>query len=328
MKILVTGADGLLGSNLVRELLNRNYQVRAFVHPGRKTGTLHYLRLQRIKGDLLNLDDLDRAFHDIDAVIHTAASVKLWPANSKTNIDINVKGTANVIQMALHHKISRMIHVGTATSFGFGTLQNPGTEENPYSGFHYRLGYLDSKFEAHQLVLDAVKQGLPAIIVNPTFLIGPYDSAPSSGAMIMAIYKGSLPGHAPGGKNFISVKDAATAIANALTMGRVGESYILGNRNMTYHEAFLVIASIVGAKAPALKLPRIAVLAYGLLGSAYGAITGKAPTVSYPVARISCDGHYYSAQKAIKELQLPQTPIENAVKEAFDWLIKNKIKQS
>lgn len=318
----------MLGSNLVRELLNRKYQVRAFVQPGRKTGTLHCLWLERLEGDLLNLEDLNNAFRDVDAVIHTAASVKMWPVNSKMNVDINVNGTANVIQMAMLHKVSRMIHVGTATSFGFGTLQNPGTEENPYSGSRYQLGYLDSKFDAHQLVLNAVKQGLPAVIVNPTFLIGPFDSAPSSGAMIMAIYKGALPGYAPGGKNYISVKDAATGIANALTMGRVGESYILGNRNMPYNEAFSMIAGIVGTKAPALKLPRLAVLAYGWLGSAFGIITGRAPAVSYPVARISCDGHYYSAQKAINELQLPQTPIENAMQEAFDWLIKDKIKHS
>ncbi len=326
MKILVTGADGLLGSNLVRELLNRDHQVRAFVQSGRSTGTLHSLKLEQFEGDLLNKESLDKAFEGVDAVIHTAASVKIWPVNSKTNVEINVTGTSNVIQMALKHKVVRMIHVGTATSFGYGTKQNPGTEENPYRGSRYQLGYLDSKFNAHQLVLDSVKQGLQAVIVNPTFLIGPFDSAPSSGAMIMAIYKNSIPGYAPGGKNYISVKDASIAIANAITMGRIGEGYILGNKNMNYHEAFSMIARIVGTKAPTLKLPRLAVLSYGWLGSFIGSITGRAPAVSYPVARISCDGHYYSARKAVNELLLPQTPIEIAMQDAFDWLLKNKMK--
>jgi dihydroflavonol-4-reductase len=216
-----------------------------------------------------------------------------------------------------------MVYVGTANSFGPGTKENPGTETNPYSSAKYGLGYIDSKYQAHLLVLDAVKQGLPAIIVNPTFMFGPHDSAPSSGAMIVAVYKGKAPGYSPGGKNYVYVKDVAVGICNALTMGRIGESYIPGNENLSYKEAFELIAKQIGAKTPNTRMPKFAVLAFGALSSGIASITGKAPAVSYPMARISCDGHYFSPAKAVTELQLPQTPVADAITEAFNWFKEN-----
>jgi dihydroflavonol-4-reductase len=183
---------------------------------------------------------------------------------------------------------------------------------------------MDSKFKAQQLILKEVKENsLPAIIVNPTFMFGPYDSAPSSGAMIVALHKGKVPGYTSGGRNYVCAKDAAVAIANALTKGRIGECYILGNQNLSYKEAFGKIASIIGVKPPSLPIPSAFAKLYGRVGSLIGTISGKAPAISYPLSRIACDEHYYSAKKAVQELELPQTPVEVGIKECFDWLKEN-----
>ncbi|MFT4664100.1 MAG: dihydroflavonol-4-reductase [Polaribacter sp.] len=324
MKILVTGADGMLGSNLVRELLNRGHKICAFLLPDSEAPTLQGLDIEFTYGNILDLNQLTFAAKGCDAVIHTAANTNIWPNRSEIVRKVNVDGTRNVVNAALAAKVKRMIYVGTANSFGFGSKESPGTEERPYKSAKYGLDYMDSKREAQELVLDAVKtKGLPAVIVNPTFMWGPYDSKPGAGAMILAIYQGKVPASAPGGRNYIYVKDVVIAIANALDKGTAGNCYIAGNENLNYTEAFNKIAKVVGVKPPTIRIPGFITKAYGRAMTSISAVTGKAPVVSYAMAQISCDDHYFSADKAIKELGMPQTDIEVAIKECFDWLKEN-----
>jgi len=324
MKILVTGADGLLGSNLVRELLNRGHNIRAFVQPGRQQKTLEGLSLEKFPGNLLNTYEVIKSAEGCDAVIHCAASTSVWPTRSEIVNKVNIEGTKNIISAVHQNKIQRMIYVGTANSFGFGSKENPGVEGNSYKSAMYGLDYMDSKYKAQQVILNEVKENsLPAIIVNPTFMFGPYDSNPSSGAMIVALYKGKVPGYTSGGRNYICAKDTAVAIANALTKGRVGECYILGNQNLSYKEAFGKIAATIGVKPPSISIPSVFAKLYGRVGSLIGTVTGKTPAISYPLSRIACDEHYFSPAKAVRELELPQTPIETGIKECFEWLKEN-----
>jgi dihydroflavonol-4-reductase len=326
MEILVTGPDGLLGSNLVRELLKRNYKVSVLIEPGKDPFTLKHLEVKKYYGNILNPDDLSVVFKDKDIVFHCAASTSVIPARSKIVNRVNIEGTQNVINQALKHKIKRLIYVGTANSFSFGTNKDePGEEGTPYISIKYGLDYMDSKYKAQQIVLKAVKEnGLPAIVVNPTFMIGPYDSRPSSGAMILAIYKGKIPGYSKGGKNYVAVKDVAFAMANAIEMGRIGECYILGNSNLSYKEAFNLIAHTIGGKEPKIKLPNLIVKTYGNINSLAASVFRFNPAITKELASISCDNHFYSVEKARKELLLPATPLQTAIKECFDWFKENK----
>jgi len=324
MKILVTGADGLLGSNLVRELLSRRHEIRAFVQPGRQQVTLEGLAIEKFAGNLLSTEEVVQSAEGCDAIIHCAASTAVWPIRSEIINKVNIDGTKNIIQAVYKNKVQRLIYVGTANSFGFGSKDQPGIEGNPYKSATYGLDYMDSKYKAMQVVLEEVKKNsLPAVVVNPTFMFGPYDSTPSSGAMIVALYKGKVPGYTSGGRNYLCAKDAAVAIANALTQGRVGECYILGNENLSYKEIFTKISSTIGVKPPSLSIPSVFAKLYGHIGSLIGTITGKAPAVSYPLSRIASDEHYYSPVKARKELGLPQTPVETGIRESFEWLKEN-----
>lgn len=324
MKILVTGADGLLGSNLVRELLSRGHVIRAFVQPGRQQKTLEGLIIEKSAGNLLNPDEVIKAAEGCEAIIHCAASTAVWPIRSEIINKVNIDGTKNIIQAVYKNNIHRLIYVGTANSFGFGSKSQPGVEGNPYKSATYGLDYMDSKYKAMQVVLEEVKTNkLPAVIVNPTFMFGPYDSTPSSGAMIVALYKGKVPGYTKGGRNYLCAKDAAVAIANALTKGRVGECYILGNENLSYREIFTKISNTIGVKPPSLAIPSVFAKLYGRIGSIIGNVTGNAPAISYPLARISADEHYYNPAKARTELGLPQTPVEAGIRESFEWLKEN-----
>ena len=325
MKVLVTGADGLLGSNLVRELLNRNYAVSVLLLEGIKSPTLDGLPITVYYGNILKPESLDAPFKNNDVVIHCAAATDVFPARNKFVNTVNIEGSQNIINACLKHSIKRLIYTGTANSFSFGaSKEKPGVEDTPYISLRYGLDYMDSKRYAQDMVLEAVKnKGLPAVVVNPTFMIGPYDTKPSSGQMILALHKGKVPGYTKGGKNYVAVKDAAVAISNAIDKGRIGECYILGNENLTYKEAFEKLANAIGAKPPKLKMANFVVKFYGTLSSFLATVFKFEPTVTKELAIISCDHHYYSAEKARTELGLPQTPIETAAKECLDWFKEN-----
>jgi len=324
MNVLVTGPDGLLGSNLIRELLNRGYSVTAMTENKKKSLTIENLPIQRIVGNLLNVQEIINATVGIDIVIHCAASTIMFPARSEIINMVNIGGTQNIVEACKKNKVKRLIYVGTANSFGSGNLINLGTEKNLYSSEHYGLDYMDSKYKAQLIVLENAKNGsLNAIVVNPTFMIGPFDSRPSSGEMVLSVYKRKIPGYTLGGKNFISVKDVAVAITNAITNARNGECYILGNENLTYKQAFEKIAKTIGVNPPRLKLPAKAVLAFGKINS-FLATTFKYTTkMPYELTLLSSEIHYYSSAKAREELGLPKTPIEVAIKDCFEWFLEN-----
>lgn len=322
-RVLVTGADGMHGSNLVRELLARKYNVRAFVQPGRFVKTLDGLDIEIACGDVLNIADVEDAMRDCDYVIHAAASTAIWPARSRKVYDINLEGTMNVVWAATALKIKRLVHVSSANVFAAGSENLPGDESGNFNGDKYGLDYINSKYDAQKVVMKAVHCGLDAIVVNPTFMIGPYDSAQGSNSIILALYKGKIMVNPPGGKNFVCAKDAAIAICNALTMGRKGECYILGNQNLSYKDFLQLIAGIVNSKAPRLTLSPSLIKFFGASTSMLAAIAHKRPLVSKTVARISCDQHFFSAKKAVLELQLPQTPVAKGIQEAFTWFKDN-----
>ena len=323
-RVLVTGGDGFLGTNVVRELLSRGYEVRTLIEPGRDPATLRGLPVVSVAGDIRDSTAVSSAGAGCDYIIHTAAFTSLWPSRSRLLHQVNVEGTVSVIRAALALSVKRLVYVGSANSFGFGTKESPGDESRPYSCGKYRLGYMDTKYDAHRGVLDAIeRKGLPALILAPTFMFGPHDTKPGSGRMILAIARNEVPGYTSGGRCFLSVKDAAVAIANALERGRVGESYILGNENLSYREIFELIARVVGVRPPRRKIPAFLSRAVGLFGSAAGTLIRIEPKISLPMARMSTDYHFYCAAKAVRELGLPQTKVEQAVGEAYNWFCEN-----
>jgi dihydroflavonol-4-reductase len=324
MKILVTGGDGFLGSNIVRVLLNRGLEVRVFLQKSRTTGTLDDLKVEKCYGDLLVPDEVLEAVQGCDYVIHAAANTSIWPPRSALVRQVNFNGTVNVINAVLATKIKRLVAVGTANSFGSGSMTNPGNEKSPFTAGKYGLDYIDSKLQAQQAILDAVRdKGLNAVILNPTFMLGPYDAKPSSGALLLALYHKKIPGYTASGRNFVHVKDVAVAATNALIMGRSGECYIMANENILYKTFNELVANELNIKPPKFSIPKPFILFYGMVAQMMAILTGKPARISYAIARISLDANFYSGEKAVKELELPQTPIRIAVREAFAWFREN-----
>jgi len=324
MKVFITGADGVLGNNLVRILLNRGHKVRVFIETGKKAACLEGLDIEKSSGSILDYDALKAAMSGSDIIIHAAAKTDTWPLRHVNYWKINVEGTRNIINAFKETGAKRLLHIGTANSFGPGDENDPGDENRPYAAGRYKLDYMSSKYAAQQEILRVVKEdGLDALVLNPTFMLGPYDSKPSSGTMILAVNSGKIPGYPPGGRNFVYVKDVAVAIANAIDMGKKGECYILGNENLTYKEAFLKMAGALNVKAPSVKMPGLLTIIYGALISVASSLFRFTPSVTYALALISTEKHFYSSEKAVRELDMPRTSIDEALSEAVKWFREN-----
>lgn len=329
-KVLITGASGLLGNNVARELFSRGYQLRVFARKNSNLACLKDIKYELFTGDIQNPDDVFNATKNCMAVIHSAANTNQYPANFKNYEKVNVHATLIMIDAAKKAKVKRFIYVSTANTFGFGSKNNPGNELSEINTIGYSSGYIMSKYLAQQYILREVEKGnLPAIVVNPGFMIGPYDIRPSSGRIVLMGLKKVIV-CPPGGKSFIYVKDVAKAICNSLIMGDIGECYLLTNENLSFYEFFKLLNRLTGHASRILITPSILLQSAGLTGSFFELTTKIPVELNYINAKLLCLNHFYSSEKAVKELKMPQTPMLKALPETLEWFVTNgyvKLKQ-
>lgn len=324
LKVFVTGADGMLGASICRELIQQGYDVVAMILPNRETNVLQGLKIQIVRGDILDKKFLEKVMVDCDKVIHTAALTNVWPARSNIVLKVNIEGTKNVMEVAEMYKISPMVHISSAVTFNHGTKENPGNETNLFDGWKLGLDYINSKYLAQKMLLEKyARDGFPVIIINPTFMIGPFDSGPSSGKILIGLYKNKLPGYSTGGKNFVYSADVAVAAVNALSMGRLGECYIAGNENLEYSEFLRKACAVRNKTFKLIKIPYFIILFFGIFNSLKASIVKKPPEISYVAARMATVGQYYTSLKAQIELKMPQTPINHAIELSLTWFESN-----
>lgn len=321
MKALVTGADGLLGSHIVRRLLARGAQVRAFLLESSDSPALRGLELETVRGDILGgAAKLAEAMRGCETVYHAAA---LTDRSAPPGLvwKVNLEGARRTMDAAAAAGVRRFVLTGSASSFQFGSKERPGDETGAFPEAYRRVPYVESKRAAHDLARDYAATGrLDAVIVSPTFMLGEYDWRPSSGELIRQFLKRGLRFSAPGGRCFAYAGDVAEAHVRAAEKGGTGECYIAGGVNLTYMEFFTLVAGMAGAKPPALTLPAPLVLAAGAAGSLVGRATGRRGALDLELARLSCSYAFYSSRKAERELGYSITPVEAAARRSLESL--------
>lgn len=327
-KVLITGGTGLLGSNVAAELVKWDFQVRVLLRKSSNTIAIHDIPCEKYYGDITNAQSVSEAVKDCDFVIHCAANTSQWGAEMDTHDSVNVLGTQHVINAVKKHHIQKFIHVSTANTMRPGSLDQPGDEQSLFSYGDSATKYIVTKHEAEQLVLDAVNQGVPALIVNPTFMIGPRDAKPSSGKMILYYMRNPVVMCPPGGKNFVPVRDAAVAIANALERGRLGERYLLAGANLDYESFFKEVAEITGNGKPTFTLPAWLLKGIGRFGDVLQQFTPGSISFTYANTSLLTIDNYYTASKAIRELDMPQTSITKGIQEAVEWFARHQYLKS
>lgn len=323
MKILVTGANGLLGANVVRELLKRGTEVRALIRKSCNLNPLKGLSIEKHFGNITSPEDVEEAIVGCSAVIHIAAMTSQNHNNLKSYFEANINATKNIIDAAKKYNINKIIYVSSAAAIGYGSKDNPGSEANEIRYPFNMMPYPKSKHVAQKLMLKAAEElTTKIVVVNPTFMIGAYDSKPSSGQIILMAVGKRFVLVPPGGKNFIHVKDAAIGVCNALTKGKNGECYLLSNQNLSFKEFFSLVKNHSNKKSVFIAIPKSVMLFLGLVGSLI-AKTSINVSLNYYNAVSLCVSNFYSNRKSVKELNMPTTPIENAISESVGWFTEN-----
>jgi len=327
MKILLTGASGLLGGNLVRHLwFQGERDLRVLLRKSSRALALMDLDVEVVYGDLRDSASLDRAMEGVSLVYHCAALVSQWKPNYKKCYETNVQGTINVMTSAIKAGVKRVVYVSTVDTLGLSSLSNPADEnwQEHESMARYGSPYTDTKYEAEKQAKQFLAKGLDLVIVKPTYMIGEWDIKPTSGQMIVQICKGRAPGYPGGGNNFVDVLDVCEGMRLAMEKGKRGEDYILANEsgNMTYQEFFTLVAKIAGVKPPVFKIPYSFAVLSGYIFDVLGRVFKFEPDINSVTARMGYADHYFTAKKAIAELGIPQTPIENAIKRAIAWFTR------
>jgi len=319
MKVLVTGGNGFLSGHLVHELLRCGYTVRAMMRPGVKAPALTGLDIEMIYGNITSKSDVQAAVRGCDVVIHAAADTSQSHRQLRDYYPVNVEATEQIINAASAEGCRRMIFVSTANTMGFGTIQKPGNENTPVSPVFLKSGYAKSKILAQELVMEAVKnKKIDAVIVNPTFMIGPMDYNPHSGRIFKMLLEKKIAFYPPGGKNFVDVRDAAGGIVNAISKGKSGECYLISGENLSFYDFFLKVKSLSGQTTVLIPVPSPLLTLFGFIGSILR-ISGISSELNLTNARILCIGNYFDNSKAVRHLCLQCSGIDKTISDSLKW---------
>lgn len=317
MRVLVTGANGLLGTHTIQQLLEKGYAVNGLLRNKDKFLLPEHTNLELTEGDLRNQTIVNKAVKDCDAIIHCAAITAQNLIHYSDYYETNVSGTEMILKEAIENNIKRIVYVSSANTLRHGTKEVPGNEQNPARKPFTNSLYAKSKREAEKLLLSASAR-IDVVIVNPSFLIGAYDSGFGSGSIIKMGYGKRIIFCPPGGKNFVNAANAAHGIIAALEKGTNTANYLLTGENLTYTAFFTKLAAVQSKKPLLITLPPMLLLPIGAVGSLLR-FFGVKTAVSTTNMQILCTGNYYSNQKAVDELGIGFEQIEKGITETVDW---------
>jgi dihydroflavonol-4-reductase len=278
-------------------------------------------KLEFAYGDLRDYDSVKRAVKEAEIVYHLGAYVHLWYPRPRSVYDINWEGSKNLFQACLDEGVKKVVYTSTAAVLKGGTKEKPSDESailplNKMPGHYAR-----SKLLAYEEAVRYVKEGLPIVIMSLTTPVGEGDcNLTPPGKMIVDYLNGRLPGYIDTVINYIDVEDAAAGHLLAQEKAKIGERYILGAHNLTLEEVFAILSKISGKGIPRIKLPAAPLLPLGFISEKICEwITHKEPLIPWEGLRLGRKPFAFDSSKAVRELGLPQSGIETALRKAVDW---------
>lgn len=317
MKVLVTGANGMLATHTIIQLLEEGYRVKALLRKKEKYQLDPHPSVELVTGDILNKKAVEEAMAGCDALVHAAALTAPNIPNYDPYFKVNVVGTRNLMETAVRHHLKRVVYVSSANTIGHGDLLNPGKEGEEVKPPFRKSFYARSKKEAEELVKSFSKK-IHTVVVNPSFMIGAYDAGPGSGRIVLMGYNKRVAFYPPGGKNFVNTKDVASGIISALKKGANGKNYLLTGENLTYREFFDKMRGEADRKTLLVRIPPAGLLGMGYLAKIPQLL--RIPT-SFSLAnmKILCAHNYYNNARAKRELDIHFSPVEEGIREAADF---------
>jgi len=325
MKVFVTGASGFIGSQLVPRLINSGHAVTTFGRSRPTYSGIDNSAFTHVEGDITDKDKVFEAMSGADQVFHMAGLISYRKADRPRQYQVNVVGTANVMEAALKHGVKRVIHTSSIAGMGIPQPGTVGDENLEYNLNGLGLNYCDTKHQAELEVFKFCKQGLPALMLCPGIIFGEGDTHPHHHTIFAIIAKGNMIGCPEGGVTFSDIDDVVEAHINAMTKGRPGERYVLGSANLTYLDAAKTFCSVLHSKPPKLIIPGFILIALGNICEFIFPLLGKRPPLTRQIAWLSQRKIFFSADKAIAEIGIKQTPfIETITRTAPYYLSRIK----
>ncbi len=321
MRILLTGATGFLGNNLLRQLLDDDHEMVVTIRHSSDPRPLDSLNVEKVEGDLTDPHTIASAMQSIDLVIHSAAAIQLGWSKLDLSRRVNVDATKALAEAA-RRKGVRMVHVSTVDALAAGSIDRPATEEDLVPS-KPPCSYVVSKRQAETAFLEQVALGLDGIIVNPGFMVGPWDWKPSSGQMMLAIANRFVPLAPSGGCSVVDVRDVTAGIIAAYDFGKTGQRYILGGENLTYLDLWQRMARTMNRRPPIGKLPAFVEWTAGRTGDLLGRFLKSEPQVNSAATRMGSLYHWYSSQKAISQFGYTIGDIDAALDDAWVWFVRH-----
>lgn len=313
-KTLVTGATGFIGSHLARGLNRRGDELRLLIRKGSDESLLSGIDYERANGDVTDRRAVRRALEGVDRVFHVAGLTSMRTADHGRVFEVNLGGTKVVAEEALEAGVKRLVHTSSVAAIGPASPRGRADERQTFTAGGLGIAYMNSKHEAEAEVLRVAAHGLDAVIVNPTFALGPGDRGGSSMGLVSRFLTRRIPAYVDGGLNIVDVRDVAEGHLLADAKGRTGERYILGGRNFTLQRLFADLSRICGVPAPPVKLPASLALGGAMLSEQLGLPLGLAVDET----RSASLWWTYSSAKAKRELGFAPRPHEETLETAVE----------
>lgn len=317
---LVTGSTGFIGNVLIRKLLKRGQEVRAFLRSTSDIVALKNLPIERITGDILDQQSLVKAFRGIDTVYHLAAKISIMPGEDRLIREINLEGTRNVIRACLDAGVKKLIYTSTIHA-----LKEPQTgttidESMNYDPENERGEYDRSKAQASIEVLEAGKKNLHTVVLCPTGTLGPYDWRLSALTQtFIDFYNGKMKMAIGGAYDFVDVRDVAQGHIIAAQKAKSGENYILSGQRITMQEMFGILEEVTGVRRPGLYIPMWLTKAYCCFTPAYYKLSGSTPRFTNYSLNTLASNSFISHAKASKELGYDPMSVKKSIEDTFKW---------
>jgi len=324
MKVVVTGATGHVGPNLVPALLQRGCEVRVLIHENDRG--LDGLEVERVHGDVRDIESLRKAFAGMEVVYHLAGIISITGDQDGRVNAVNVDGARNAATAALECGARRMMHTSSIHALVQEPLDKPIDETRGRVTSSTAPAYDRTKGRGEAEVRKVVEKGLDAVIVHPTGVIGPADHIPSRmGHVFLNLYRRKMPALIPGGFDFVDVRDVAEGMITAVERGRTNESYILGGYWHSVVELGSFVQEATGVPVPRRVLPRKLAEVAAPFAVAYARLRKKEPTFT----RESLDALWRNKSilhdKATKELGYQPRPVRESVRDMYVWLAEQGI---
>lgn len=321
MRVLVTGANGFLGSWLTKALIADGHEVYALVRPRSDLSELKGDPVKFLYGDVTDVLSLLEAFKGMDAIFHLAGVIAYRKSQRAQMERVNVEGTRNVVEVCREHKVPRLVYLSSVVAVGAGrSPEEVLNEDSPYNISELDLGYFETKRAAEIIVKKACdKNEIDAVILNPSTIYGAGDAKKGSRGMQLKVAQGKLKFYTSGGVNVVAVEDVVAGIISAWKKGKKGERYILSGENLLIKDLFGIIAEEAGVKPPRNLLSDQVLHIVGAIGDTMEKIGLKGP-LSKENAWTATLYHWFDSSKAQRELDFKPRPARVAIHNSVQWM--------